>query len=267
MKNSMRTCKISSFSIIVLLFILASNAQEKTISRDSLDTLIEATFEYAYAYDYEKAIATSAFVVNEALKNEDYVLASEGSLRVGSIYMRMKDSSNSLSYYKKSLEYAKRSKVDSIIANVYNDIGNLYMESGGNLDEARKNFEKSLEIWVYSGGNEKSTLAPYMNAAWVYIALEEPKKALPFLNKSKKIIDRNPNVPPLYSINLDVLRGQYHIQRANYTRAISILKDASIRSVDGNFLKQSAETQHFLAAAYEKNGDGEAAIRSLKKNI
>ncbi|MGK0386883.1 MAG: signal transduction histidine kinase/ActR/RegA family two-component response regulator, partial [Patiriisocius sp.] len=41
----------------------------------------------------------------------------------------------------------------------------------------------------------------------------------------------------------------------------------SIRSVDGNFLKQSAETQHFLAAAYEKNGDGEAAIRSLKKNI
>lgn len=240
-------------------------AQERTISQDSLKILLNNSFDEAYAYNYEKAISTSSLIVEEALKNNDYYFAHSGNLRLGSIYLRMKDTTNSLSYYRKSLEYAKLSKQDTLIGEAYNDIGNVYMEVGGPLNLARDNFIKSLEINTRGGKSEKGKLAQYMNIAWVYIKQSDSRNALPFLNKSKKIVDTNQDLHPLYGINLDILRGQYHIQRNNYERAITILKDAADRSIVGNFLKQSTEIHHFLAEAYEKNGDGVGAISSLKK--
>lgn len=250
---------------LCFLYIPFVTAQEKTISKDSLQLLIGKTFDYAYDYDYAKAIATSGVVIDEALKQNDYLLASEGNLRLGSIYLRMKDTLNSLTYYKKSLTYAKIANIDSIVANVYNDIGNLYMETGGNLYAAKENFEKSLSIYKQSNASDFSRLAPYMNIAWVYIKLKEPLKALPNLNLSRKIIAKEKNIHPLYSINLAILRGQYYLQTQEYDNAVVILKDASDRAVQGNFLQQVAESHHFLSEVYEKKEENVLAIKCLKK--
>ena len=243
---------------------LSGYSQEASISKDSLYVLIDKTYQQQRDFEYRRAITLSSLIEKEALKTENYILAAKGNLRLGSIYLSMRDSSSSLTFYRKALEYALQSNKDSLISGVYNDIGNAYMETGGDLQKALENFEKALVISEKAGEKEKDRLATLMNIAWVYIDLENPLEALPYLNTSRKIIEADPGFHPLYSVNLDVLRGRYHMLRNRNTNAIFLLKGAAQRAIEGNHLQPAVEAQSFLTQAYENNGDLKEALESLK---
>lgn len=239
-------------------------AQEANIDIDSLYTLVNKTYQQQRVYNYQGAIATSAFIEKEALKTDNYILATKGNLRLGSVYLSMRDSTSSHYHYRKALGYALQSKKDSLISDVHNDIGNAYMETGGDLQKAKKNFELSIEISKRGGADDKHRIAPLMNIAWVFIDLEEPLKALPYLNTCRKIIEADSEMHPLYSINLDVLRGRYHVLRNRNSNAIFLLKGATERAIAGSHLRQAVEAQSYLSEVYQKNGDLTEAIESLK---
>jgi len=260
MKNALSFLFIFCF----LSFSQQGLAQETITTTDSLFSLVNKTYTQQRDFDYKGAIATSIFIENEALKANNYILASKSNLRLGSVYLSMRDASNSLSYYRTALEYALLSKKDSLISGVYNDIGNAYMETGSDLQKARENFEKAIEISKRGGETDKDRIASLLNIAWVHIVLKEPLKALPYLNTSREIIESDSNMSPLYSINLDVLRGRYHMLRANNTRAVFLLEGAVKRAIAGDYLQPSVEAQGFLSQAYQDSGDLSAAIKSLK---
>lgn len=257
--------KKNFFLFFFFLSITSLKSQNNSISRDSLEILYDQSFDQAYSYNYGKAIATSNQIIEKALKQEDYNFATKGTLRLGSIYLNMKDTTNSYKYYRKALEYAKKTQQDSVIANAHNDLGNAYMETGGNIEKAKANFIKSIELSKSSGESEKSKLAYFVNMAWVYLTLNQPKNALPFLNRSVGIVESNPDLHPLYSINLDNLRAEYHLQKKNYSRAISLLKSTSERSKNDNYLQQIVESFQLLSKAYEANGELEKANLILKE--
>lgn len=262
--TTFRNWIILSFSIFYSFFL---TAQSNPVSKDSLELLIKKSFDYAYDYDYKNAIKTGHIIVDQALLQSDYYYATRGNSRIASIYLSMKDTANSLKYYRKSLEYAKRSQLDSTIASVHNDIGNVYMEMGGSLEKARESFQQSIALAEKSGESDRGKLPYLVNMAWVHLELEEPIKALPLLNKSVKIVVENPNLHPLYSINLDNLRGRYHTERGNYKKAISLLRSVATRTEKGNFLNEASQAQHQLSKAYQKNGELALAIASLEKEI
>ncbi len=265
---NLSSMKFLSPALLVLLCLFCNIqtalAQESNISKDSLLILVEKTYTQQHDFDYKGAIATSAIIEKEALKTNNYIFAAKGNLRLGSVYLSMRDSSNSLSHYRKALNYAILSKKDSLIRGVYNDIGNAYMETGGDLQKARENFEKAIEISKKAGEEDKDRLASILNVAWVYINLEKPSEALPYLNTCRRIIESNTERHPLYSINLDILRGRYHMLRNRGSHAIFLLKGAAQRANDGDFIQQELEAQSFLSEGYQKNGNLAEAIESLK---
>lgn len=252
------------FYVVCLLFCTQLGySQEPTISTDSIYKLVDKTYQQQQDFDYRGAITTSALIEKEALKSNNYILAAKGNLRMGSVYLAMRDSTNSHFYYKKALEYALLSKKDSLVRDVYNDIGNAYMETGGDLQKAKENFEKAIEISEGAGETNKDRLASLLNVGWVYLDLEAPLKALPYLNTSRDIIEADTNLHTQYSINLDILRGRYHMQRNSNTRAIRLLKGASERAIERNYLRPAIDAQRFLSQAYQKKGDLNKAIASL----
>lgn len=251
--------------ILGLFYAQFSFAQEPTITSDSLYKLVRKSFNQQYAFDYKGAIDTGVLIEKEALKNGNYMVAARSNQRIASVYLSMKDSTNSFFYYKKALEYAITSKSDSIISGVYNDIGNARLEMDGDLSKAKDNFEKAISISKRAGYPAKERIAPIMNLASVYLNLKEPLKALPYLNTSREIIEGDKTMHPLYSINLDVLRGKYHTLRKNTTRAISLLKGAGARAKKGAFLEQELEAQENLSITYQKSEQLQEAITSLKK--
>ncbi|MEZ4875268.1 MAG: response regulator [Flavobacteriaceae bacterium] len=253
-----------------LLFILLFSpmlfyAQKDTISVDSLKKLYKKTFEYSYAYDYKNGIITGGILVSEALKKNDYYHASQGYSRLGSFYTDMRDTVNALDYYNKALHFAKLTQKDTFISGVYNDIGNLLMENGGNIEIAKKNFEKSLELNLKTNEKQRGLLANYINLAWANIDLKELDKAFPYLLKAKNILNENPDLHPLYGINLDILKGRYYFYKNEDNLAISIFEDVAQRAEAGNYLAQVAEAQEYLSKSYERIGNLAASNESLKK--
>lgn len=207
----------------------------------------------------------SGNIVSEALKKDDFYYASLGYSRLGSFYSEMKDTVNALEYYNKALYYAQLTKRDTFISAVYNDIGNFIMENDGNVEVAKKNFEKSLELNLRGGEDEKGLLANYINLAWTNINLKALDKATPYLAKAKNIVTANPEFHPLYSINLDLLFGRYHFYKKEYDKSITVFENVSERAETGNFLNQIVEAQGYLSKAYEIKGNMLAATESLKK--
>ena len=240
-------------------------AQSDTISMDSLRKLYKKTFDYSYAYDFKNGIIMSGDIVSEALKKGDNYFASLGYSRLGSFYSEIKDTTNALVYYNKALYYAQLTKKDTFVSGVYNDIGNLIMENNGNVEIAKRNFEKSLELNLSGGEKERGLLANYINLAWTHINLKELDKAFPYLSKAKYIVTANPQLHPLYGINLDILVGRYHYYKNEFDKCIVVFEDVSNRAEKGNFLNQIVEAQGYLSKAYEIKGNLSAATLSLKK--
>ncbi|MEZ4778182.1 MAG: response regulator [Flavobacteriaceae bacterium] len=252
--------------VLALLFLpTLGYTQSDSISRDSLRRLYRKTYDFSYAYDYKSGIVMSGNIVSEALKKDDFYYASLGYSRLGSFYSEMKDTVNALEYYNKALYYAQLTKRDTFISAVYNDIGNFIMENDGNVEVAKKNFEKSLELNLRGGEDEKGLLANYINLAWTNINLKALDKATPYLIKAKNIITSNPELHPLYSINLDLLFGRYHFYKKEYDKSITVFENVSERAETGNFLNQIVEAQGYLSKAYEIKGNMLAATESLKK--
>ncbi len=255
-------------TLLTIGFFVFFNAQsqDQIISQKKLDSLLKSTFDLAYSYKYEEALTSAGELIKVSSEaNNDYY-ASLGYTRLGSIYLAMKDTLMSFEYYNKSLEFAKKTNRDTIIAVVYNDIGNAIMQTEGSVVDARLNFEKSLSYNIKGKRSKKGLLVNNMNLAWTHINLGELKEALPFLNFSRKTIENDTTFHPLYSINLDILRGRYHLDRnLDINRAINILEDVAIRSSEGNYLKQASDAQKYLSIAYEQKRDLEAAIASIKK--
>ncbi|MGJ8665435.1 MAG: response regulator [Patiriisocius sp.] len=251
---------ITAFALISFFGI----AQNGVISKDSLEILHRQTFDYIHAQDYSSAIASSNYLIHVAEKQNDNLYTSLGYTRLGSTYLSMRDTVNSLQYYLKALEYAEKTEQDTFVSGVYNDIGNMIMETDGNLQKAIENFQKSLELNRKGGRNEKGLLANYINIAWTHIELKEPEKAFKYLDKVSKIIEKD-SVHPLYPINTNILLGRYYLQKQDFKKSIELLSTEAKIAEDLGFLNEAITAQKHLSRAYEANGDLDAAITSLKK--
>lgn len=251
--------------LAVIFAFFSAFSQTSTKKEHTLDSLHRQSKDLMYAYDYEASIATASNLIQASIDAKNDYYTSVGYRRLGSVYLAMKDTVNCFEYYNKSLEFAEKTKRDTVIADVYNDIGNALMETSGDEKKARANFNKSLAFNKKGGRSKKGLLVNNMNLAWSHLNLGELNEALPYLNFSRKTIENDSLLHPLYSINLDILRGRYHLYRKDLDRAIRILESATTRAIEQNFLDQASDSQKYLSMAFEQKGDLKAAITSLKK--
>ncbi len=258
---------LSRWSIPFFFSVFSFNAVAQTpvVSQDSLDVLLDQSYDYAYDYDYKNSLIATHALVEIATRQQDNYFATSGYLRLGSVYTAMEDTAKSKEYYFKALDYAQRTKNDSVIAGVYNDLGNMYIEALDDVDTSIEYYKKSIELRKKVDPKELRSVAAYMNIGWTYMDLVEPAKAHPYLLKAKELADGR-DIHPLYFLNIDVLFGRYYYFTEDYVRAIAILEQSAKDAEEGNFLSQASESHHYLSMAYEKVGNLTASLANFKKH-
>ncbi len=109
----------------------------------------------------------------------------------GLIYQRMAAMEESIHYFSHAFKHADNKLPDYMgrKADCLNCIGITYLQIN-RFDQAMKYFKDSLDIRLnIYGQNNLDTFKSYHNIGVTYIRMKEPKKALLYLKKSKKIIN------------------------------------------------------------------------------
>lgn len=247
--------------------VLPTQAQDKTpISKDSLEVLLQTCRDYYYSHNYAKTIEVGTVLIEEATYAKNHYYAFRGYTELGHMYSWvLKDSVKGSYNGNKALEHALLSKEDSLIAWAYSSIGNKFGETGGtNAEKAIGYYKKAIDIRKKKEGGDIKNIIEYMNIGWVYVDLNKPDKAYPYLKKTKELT-KIEEQSPLLLLNLDIQFARYHLLRNEYQKAILLLTEVANTAKEKDYIIQGSESNMYLAQAYEAAGYFKQANAALKE--
>jgi signal transduction histidine kinase/ActR/RegA family two-component response regulator len=251
-------------ALFLCFFSIFVSAQETTISADSLEVLLDKVDDLYYDYKYIGAMETADLIIKEAEKENDHYYLFKGYINLGQVHYAIKDTALGRHYFNKALEQAVLSKNDTLISWAYNDLGNTYGEDKENYKKTISFYEKAIEVNRDAGFSDSENLVQYMNIGWVYLDSKQHKKAYPFLLKTKNLTKLEKQ-HPLLLLNMEILFGRYYYYNGQYNIAIKSLKATANTATESNYMEQAAQSQDYLAKAYQKTGNFDLANQALRK--
>lgn len=257
--------KLLILALCLCMWVERAPAQQSSFSEEHLEQLLQEAQQFYKTYDYKNAIETNAKLIDFATRHNQHYYAFRGYTELGVIYSwALKDSVKGRINYENALIQAELSETDSLLSWGYSSIGNMYAESGNNYYKAISYFEKSIAIHNKNGEDEIKNLVEYMNIGWVYLDLNQPQKAFPYLLKAKRLAAFEEQSPLLH-LNLKTLFGRYYISKEKYALANKELMYVAQVAEENDYVIQGAESNKYLAVVNEIRGDFEAANQNLKK--
>lgn len=254
--------------IIILLMCLTSTftatAQEKIISKDSLEALRETIRDHRDDLNYKQAIESAALLISSAESAENKFFKFIGYKELGTTYTEIKDTLQARLSYEKALEIAQETKADSLLSWSYVSLGNVESDQKENYQKGIDYYEKSIAINDASNKQDEN-LVPYINIAWTYLDEQQEDKALPFLLKAKNLALKDSTNYRL-QVNIKTLLARYNIKKSNYTLADELLNDAVTIVEKNNYVYEGSEVYRYYAQLEEARGDYKKAYTYLRKN-
>jgi tetratricopeptide (TPR) repeat protein len=191
---------------------------------------------------------------------------------IGTTYFNLENNAKALEYYQKSLE-----KIDQLARLdpaypvnekrliIFINMGGAYL-SNRNLEEARLNFEKALEMnkrinnQVYYG-------VLYNNLGIVYKEKKELAKAYDYYNKCLEIRTKLTDSAGLAQVYNNL--GDYYYITGDYAKAVEILNKALLFSRKTGNIRSQLKAANFLSMTYEKinKPDNALAMHKLFKQL
>ncbi|HBY68236.1 MAG TPA: hybrid sensor histidine kinase/response regulator [Flavobacteriaceae bacterium] len=198
---------------------------------DSIPLYKKATFEelkenaniYYNRGEYRESLKLNIELLKKGLeeKNNNYI--HQGYRNLGYDYLELNDSVHAKESFKKSEKYAKLSQNDTATALSYMDLANIYAELDINYKKALLYHDKAN--FLFEKLKDSAGMADaYYNTILTAMAAKDYKKAYVNILKAKKLNDFNKK--HFNYIGIDILTGEYHIERGNYKLADSYLNSA-----------------------------------------
>ncbi len=206
---------------------------------DSIPLYKKATFselkENANIYynkgEYLESLKLNIELLKKGLeeKNNNYI--HQGYRNLGYDYLELDDSLQAKESFKKAEKYAKLSKNDTATALSYMDLANAYAELDLDYKKALQYHDKSNSLFEKLKDSAGMADA-YYNTILTAMAAKDYKKAYVNILKARKLNRFNKN--HFNFIGVDVLTGEYHIEKENYKLADSYLNKAIIEAKKEN---------------------------------
>ena len=173
-----------------------------------LDSLYEITSGHLSKYEYKESIEVAMQLLEESKnRGNDYYQYHSTNI-LGSNYADLKDTLHARQHYKSALELALKLENDTLLLYSYNNLGNVYSEDRNTTQVGIDYYNKTIEL-ATKMNYESELLPPTANIAWTYLDNELYDKALPYLQKSWKLLgNRDDN---LIRAQLLTLMGRYHM--------------------------------------------------------
>jgi len=250
--------------VLCLGSVLSVRAQQKLITQDSLEQLLETSRNHYYDYDYQGALETTTSLIDlaEADKNNYYTF--RGYDLMGQVYFALKDTTKSRLIRERALVEAKSSEVDSLISWALSSLGNAYAEDPNLYKTGVNYYEQAIAFNEKSGAPEAGNLVPLMNIGWTLLDHNKNQEAYPYLLRARKLSQLE-NQSPILHMNLDILFGRYYLDNQNYALAEDTFRKAIDISEQNNFLDQASDAALYLSRTYEEQERFEEALTENKR--
>lgn len=233
----------------------------------------EAHFYLATYYKYRE-VPDSAYYHYDQSKNvllqlKDTVTAGRRMLNIAVLQLNQKDLLGSEITAIESLECVENSKLHKIQADLYNNLG-LVAKERREFKEALYYFNLSLEYLNKGDPNNtrviESKFNYYNNVGLVYLLLNQPQKAIPYLNKGlsfPKIKHRFPLKYAMLLENLTICKSDLNDKKDVLASYLEILE---IRKTN-NDLAGVGTVNNLIAYYYMNERKVNQAVRHAKEGL
>lgn len=197
--------------IFVMIFGIA-NAQKK----EYLDSLSTKAYAYLDEYNYRLSIETANKLITAAKKLDNQYYISKGYNIVAQNNEMVYDTAAARSNYNKALYHALKTDNKALLAGAYNNLANLYSYNKKHSHKAIEHYQLSYK-YAKELNDTADMLTPVLNIGWTHVDNKEYNKALPYLQKAKRFIEKKGDVSA--KIQIEYLLGAYYEGINNFNLA------------------------------------------------
>lgn len=173
--------------------------------------------------NYTESLKLNIELLKKGLAEQNNYYIHQGYRNLGYDYLELNDTLHAKESFKKSEKYAKLSKNDTATALSYMDLANVYAELDQNYKKALQYHNKSITLFEKLKDSSGIADAHY-NTILTAMAAKDFNKAYVHLLKAQKLNSFNKEY---YNyIGIDILMGEYHIEKENYRLADDYLGKA-----------------------------------------
>ena len=254
-------------AVFFLSWSYGFSQKPQSVSRDTLDALLDRIEQYIDSYNYEMAIEESHTLINLAKESEDQYFVAKAYNNLGHVYIDLKDSARARKNYALGLEYAQMCSNDTILMRAYNNLGNIYSEIPETTSKGIEYYNKVIEL-AKKINDPVESIIPKANIGWTYMDKNEYEKAFPYLKESLKIMDsfgvnyrKKEKINYLYS-QLYMLHGRYYDYKEYYDTAEYYFQNSIELAVKDSLILPAAEAYHSYSEMLRHKGDYEKALEA-----
>ncbi|MGM0579227.1 MAG: tetratricopeptide repeat protein [Bacteroidota bacterium] len=179
---------------------------------------------------------------------------------IGLIYQELGTYKKSKEYLFDALALAKKNGEPYNIATTHSNIGNFYLATG-KIDSALESFKNAMEI--DSAANDKTGMAySFFDIGKIYQSKSDYEIAQQYFNKAK-FLAKDQDMPELEA-RIGLETGAIYINKRNYQKAITELKNSSTIAQKINSSSILKDTYQKLSRLYDKMGDKDNALIYMK---
>ncbi|RFN59008.1 tetratricopeptide repeat-containing hybrid sensor histidine kinase/response regulator [Marixanthomonas ophiurae] len=249
-----------------LLFYIVGFGQTQEPSLDNLQIYKKYSFKeldetadiFYNKGDFTESLKINIELLKKGLESKNNYYIHQGYRNLGYDYLELNDTLQAKESFKKAEKYAKLSKNDTAKALSYMDLANVYAELDHNYKKAFQYHDKSIVVFEKLKDSAGIADAHY-NTILTAMDAKDYNKAYIHLLKARKLNDFNKK--HYNYIGIDVLTGEYHIEKGNYKLADSYLNKA-IESAKKEGLSLELESAYLALSRslYHQNEFEEAYI-------
>ena len=253
--------KILISSLFINFIILSLSAQNKEITKDSLEHLLDHSIDLFADYNYHEGIQSSMDLIQIAdLANSDYYLY-HGHNNLGVAYEELRDTLRAKSHYEKALDYANATQNDTLIMWAYNNMGNIYSETKDNYKKGIDYYNRVIDL-ASKLNNEEELIAPNINIAWTYLDKQQASNAKQYLDNAQNVL-KNQDFDYL-DAELDMLYGRYFMDSNQIDSAKAYFEKSTLIVNKDSLAFEGAETYKWYAEMLFRIGEYKEAYEALK---
>ncbi|MCM8568103.1 response regulator [Gramella jeungdoensis] len=256
--------------VFFLLWNISLAQDSNSISRDTLNALLDSIEESIKEYNYEKAIEDSHSLINLAKDADDQYFVAKAYNNLGHVYLDLDDRARARRNYTLGLEYAQKCSNDTILMRSYNNLGNIYSEMPETQTKGINYYNKVIKL-AEKINDPVESVVPKANIGWTYLDNGQFEKAYPYINESLKTVDstkesytRKERLDYLYS-QLYMLHGRYYSHKKEYDTATYYFENSIRLAEEDSLILPAAEAYYEYAEMLEQKGDFEKAYLAQEK--
>jgi tetratricopeptide (TPR) repeat protein len=226
--------------------------------KDELE--LEIGSEFRSKARYKKAIIHCNNVLSSSLGRGDYDIASKAAFYLGSIYYDIDMLQQALNKYAISLKYSKRVVDKMTIGKVSMGMAGVFYKKG-DIKKAIPWAKKAI-VTFQQFGNKDDIANAFGNLGLLYESLGNYGKAIEACEESLRI---SKHIGDLRGVALRYSSlGEFNLKMGKYPEAIKFIQESQDICHKMDFKWLLTYNYCYLAEAYHRQNDLEAALRTIK---